>query len=376
MAVGRLWDRRRWIAGAAVVILTGGGLFAAGNVLFAQGRSLQTPPVPITLMDAFDVPAADGQTEAIVAAAEAFLVTLTSEQREAALYPFEDNSQRSNWSNFPDGPVKRGGVMLGDLTEEQRLALDGLLAATLSEDGLNNVRYQLAAEDVVAAQDDDDGGGPGANFGSDFYYASFLGEPSTTEPWMMQFGGHHLAINATVFGPDVSFSPMLTGGEPLRITYEGQPIYITGQETAAAKALLDSLDETQREAAVRGDEPINLVLGPGEFGVSIAPEGVKGSNLSDTQRALLLDVVRARLGFVNDDDLAGKMAAIEAAIEDTHFAWWGPAEPLGAAYYRVTAPTVVIEYAPQDMDGDPTDHAHNMYRDPTNDYGVAWIGAQ
>ena len=35
-------------------------------------------------------------------------------------------------------------------------------------------------------------GGP-AMFGHDEYYISFLGQPSATEPWMMQFGGHHLA---------------------------------------------------------------------------------------------------------------------------------------------------------------------------------------
>jgi hypothetical protein len=37
---------------------------------------------------------------------------------------------------------------------------------------------------------------------------------------------------------------------------------------------------------------------------------------------------------------------------------------------------VVLEYAPQDQDGDNTDHAHNMYRDPQNDYGAAWIAAK
>ena len=37
------------------------------------------------------------------------------------------------------------------------------------------------------------------------------------------------------------------------------------------------------------------------------------------------------------------------------------------AYFRIQAPTLVIEYAPQ---GGSTDHIHTIYRDPTNDYGV------
>lgn len=81
----------------------------------------------------------------------------------------------------------------------------------------------------------------------------------------------------------------------------------------------------------------------------------------------------ARLGFINADDYAAKMAVAQAELDDTYFGWWGPELPLGAAYFRVTAPSTVLEYAPQSMGGDPADHAHNMYRDPSNDYGSAWI---
>jgi hypothetical protein len=59
-------------------------------------------------------------------------------------------------------------------------------------------------------------------------------------------------------------------------------------------------------------------------------------------------------------------------LDQTYFAWWGPASPLGAAYWRVTGPMVLLEFAPQALGGDQTQHAHNMYRDPTNEYGAAW----
>ena len=38
------------------------------------------------------------------------------------------------------------------------------------------------------------GGGGGVVFGEDDYYLAFLGTPSVTTPWMLQFGGPHLAI--------------------------------------------------------------------------------------------------------------------------------------------------------------------------------------
>ncbi|WP_265516896.1 DUF3500 domain-containing protein [Nitratireductor luteus] len=357
------------VAGLAVVVAAAGVLLLRYGPLAAQEPSLQTPPVDIAIKESFDVPAADAKTLSIVKAADAFLNRLDEEQRKAAVYPFTDNTQRSNWSNFPDGPVQRGGVRRGDLSDEQNAALDALLGEILSEDGVRNIAYQLAAEDML------DSGIGGPNFGSDFYYASLLGEPSVSEPWMLQFGGHHLAVNATVFGSEISFSPMLTGGEPLNITYEGQAVYVTEAETAAAQALMDALTAGQKEVAIIGDQPINLLLGPGEFGTVLAPEGIRGSDLSDEQKRLLLDVIDARLGFMNDNDFAAKMETVRSEMDDTYFGWWGPVGTLGAAYFRVTTPSLVMEYAPQDMDGDPTDHAHNMYRDPKNDYGVAWIGS-
>ena len=41
---------------------------------------------------------------------------------------------------------------------------------------------------------------PARAFGEAEYYLAFLGTPSTTAPWMLQFGGHHLAINLTLGG--------------------------------------------------------------------------------------------------------------------------------------------------------------------------------
>lgn len=349
----------------------------AASPVSAQNNSLQNPPVDLVLKDSFQVPAADAQTQAIVAAAQAFLATLSDEQRAAAVFDFADNTQRANWSNFPDGAVQRAGVKRGDLDAEQSAALDALLAQVLSAEGVRNVQLQLAGDDALGAAEGAGTGGPmPVNFGSANYYASFLGQPALDAPWMFQFGGHHLAINATFFGPDVAFSPMLTGGEPLRVTLDGQQVYTTETETRAAQALLDSLSEDQKQQAIRSDTPINLLLGPGEDGTVLAPEGIKGSDLDQAQRGLLMDLIRARLGFANADDAAAMLTQAEADLDETWFGWWGPQGTLGAAYFRVTGPTLALEYAPQDQDGDPTDHAHNMYRNPANDYGAAWIAQE
>ncbi len=337
------------------------------RVFFGTGHS----QVEIKFKNVYDVPAADKKTVAIVAAARHFLDSLEYNQRQAATYRFTDNAQRSNWSNFPEGMVPRGGIKLGVLTEVQRANLDKLLGELLSEAGMENVTHQLAAEDLLISGDV-----LGImKYGSRYYYAAFLGEPSTTEPWMFQFGGHHLAINATVFGPNVSFSPMLTGGQPLHLHLDGNDIFVTRRETAAAQAFMKSLTDEQKGQALFSDRPIDLLLGPGKYGVTVAPEGIKGSEMTAIQKTLLLEVIEARLGFMNNDDFAQKMKAVEADIEDTYFGWWGRQDVLGAAYFRVTGPSIVLEYAVQNGE-DTVDHVHSIYREMDNDYGSAWIGAE
>ena len=330
---------------------------------------VDSSPVEITLRRSYRVPPADEKTAAIVAAATHLLGSLNDNQRQAATYAFTDNAQRSNWSNFPESMVPRGGLRLGALSDSQRANLDNLLAELLSEEGVRNIVHQLAAEETLV---------PGdwlrlMKYGSQFYCFAFLGVPSTTEPWMFQFGGHHLAINVTVFGPDLSFSPMLTGGQPLRVVHGGEEIFLTHKEAAAAQAFMESLTEDQRRLAIRGDQPIGLLLGPGEYGRVVDREGIKGRDLTETQKELLLGVITARLGFMNDDDFAVKMETVAAEIDDTYFGWRGPLGVLGAAYFRVTGPSLVLEYSPQNGE-DPGGHVHSVYRDPGNDYGSAWIG--
>ena len=352
------------VAGAAIVAAT---LAAQERPARGGGGGIRAnPPVDLALKPSFDVPAADEKTTAIVAAAQAFLATLTDAQRAAAMFALDDNVQRANWSNFPHPTVARKGVMRGDMTDAQRTALDALLAEALGEDGFNNVRWQLAADDAA------DTGQAFPQFGSEYYFVAFLGEPATDAPWVLQFGGHHLAINATVFGPDIAFAPMLTGGEPLHITHDGREIFITEEEVTAAQALLESLSDEQKAKAVRSDTRIGLVLGPGQDGVTIAPEGIRATDLTAEQRELLVALIGKRVGLFNADDAGVKMAQAQADLDETWFGWWGPQDKAGTAYYRITAPGLVIEYSPEDG-GSSDDHAHNMYRDPANDYGRAWL---
>jgi hypothetical protein len=348
-------------------------------------------------------------TARIVDAANGFLSSLDADQRKHVLYAFNDNEQRARWSNLPTGFVPRGGVSFKQMTAPQRDAAMKLLAVLLSPMGIEKVNEIREADDDFKANGSKRGpggrggrgpggpppggqngpppggrngpGGPGGRgpnaggdmFGSDLYYISFLGEPSTTGPWMLQFGGHHLALNITVAGSTGVLTPTLTGAQPASFKLDGKVIRPLGRESDKALALVQSLDDKQRKQAVLAYEVSDLVLGPGQDGKKIAPEGLKVSAMNEKQQAMLLDVIAEWAGILNDSSASARMAEIKRDLNETWFAWSGPvAGGPGtniAAYYRIQGPHLVIEYAPQH--DEPTNHVHTMYRDPTNDYGSA-----
>jgi hypothetical protein len=323
----------------------------------------------------------------IVAAAQAVLGTLDDAGRARVQFPY-DSTQRTRWSNLPSPMFQRSGLRLADLTAAQRSAVMALLSAALSANGYRKVLDIMHGDEVLRQTDGGRGprgnrppggfqngppndGGPrgrgagGPSFGEDQYYLSFVGAPSVTAPWMLQFGGHHLAINLTVMGASAAMTPSLTGAQPASYSVESRTVRPLGAENDKAFALIHSLDDAARAQAVLTYRVPDLVLGPGQDGRTIQPEGVRVSALSASQQNMLWDLAREWVGIVHDAFAEPRMADIRANANDTYFAWSGSTVNGTPAYFRIQGPTLVIEYAPQ---GD-VDHVHTIYRDPTNDYG-------
>jgi hypothetical protein len=302
----------------------------------------------------------------MLGAANTFLATLDAKQRQSVLFAFDDQQQRQRWSNLPTTMIPRAGINLGAMSAPQRNAAMALVSSALSTMGFEKVQQIMGGDEVLRAQS-----GGRAMFGKDLYYISILGTPSDRTPWMLQFGGHHLALNITVAGDRGVLTPTLTGVQPGAYAEKGRTIRALGAESDKAAALLNSLDAQQRSQAILTYRVADLVLGPGEDGKTIQPEGLKASAMTEGQRAMLLDLISEWSGIIREDMAAARMAEIKAGLNDTWFAWSGDAHPVPGtnitAYYRIQGPNLVIEYAPQS--GDPTMHIHTMYRDPTNDYG-------
>jgi hypothetical protein len=333
------------------------GVFAAVAATVAAQRS-PSPPSQTAAADA---------TARLVASAQAFLATLDDAGRTKVQFPF-DSPDKARWSNLPTGIYKREGMRLGDLAPAQRTAAMKLLSTAFSQDGYRKVVEIMRGDEILRGAPGGPPRGGGVRFGEDEYYLAFFGVPSVGAPWMLQFGGHHLGINLTLAGPQGTLAPSLTGAQPATYSFQSRTVRPLGDENDRAFALMASLDAAQRKQAILGFNVSDLVLGPGQDGRTIQPEGLRTSALSASQQAMLVDLIRAWVGIANDALAAPRMDEIRARLPETYFAWSGPTTPGSAAYFRIQGPTLVIEYAPQRS----VDHIHTIYRDPTNDYGARY----
>ena len=320
-------------------------------------------------------------TAQVVAATEAFLETLDDAQREQVSFDFDDELKTSNWSNLPAPLVERSGVPLGGMTEEQQQAAMAILQAALSEEGYEKTVGIMVSDQVLA----DEGGGGDLQFGIDRYVVAIFGTPSETEPWMLQFGGHHLGLNLTVAGEDNVLTPSFVGVQPSEYTLDeagdlmafepasvldGGTVRPMGAENDEAFELINALDAQQQEEATLDYEVSDLVLGPGEDGRVLEPEGIPASEMTSDQQALLLDLVREWVGIANEGAAEARMSEIEDNLDGTYFAWSGTTTNGEPVYYRITGPTLHIEFA-HEAAPPPGGilHVHTIYRDPTREYG-------
>jgi hypothetical protein len=312
------------------------------------------------------------------AAAEDFMATLSAEQREAVLYAYDDETRTTSWSNFPVTFVERAGLNLADLTQEQQTAALAVLEGLLSEEGYATVTGIMGGDQFLAENSTSTEESLGQ------YYIAFFGDPSDTSAWEVQFGGHHLGINATLEGAEgsVTFAPTHLGSQPAVYTdAEGNVVQPVAGMYESAFAFYDSLSEEQQTQLYQGEEISDLVCAPGGTCDYPTGTGIAGSELTEEQMQLLLDVIANWVGLADEQTTAAALEQIEASLDETYVNWSGATVYDMTAgegiYFQISGPEVYIEFSNQqgtagaDVASYTTGgwgHIHTIYRDPANDY--------
>ncbi len=317
-----------------------------------------------------DVPLVSRSSRKMAMAARACLDALAPDQLGSVQHPDLGDSARTQWSNFPAGASPRPGVALGELSEPQRVLLHELLRASTSSQGYHKLTGAMRADEVLHDLH-------GENlFGTAYYYTTVFGSPEDIN-WAWMLTGHHMSAMFTIAGERAAFTPMFTGAQPLQISnglYAGWQVL--PQDAARGGELLSALSPEQRSLAIIGTSaPGDVLAGPGRQSSLNSFQGIAAGQLDDGQQRLLWLLVQEFVRNADFDAADAQLALVQESWDDMHFAWQGPPpDPTARFYFRVHGPRILIEYDVQEPLTNQGGHVHAITRDPTNDYGMDWLG--
>jgi hypothetical protein len=251
-------------------------------------------------------------------AAQAYLATLTDEQKAVGLMDF-DTPQRVGWHFIPMD--QRKGLQVKDMNDAQRQAAFTLLEAALSEAGYGKARTIMALEGILHELEKTRSSGPIRD--PQRYYYTVFGQPAETGRWGLSIEGHHLSLNFVVDDNQViASSPTFFAANPsvVKDEFPGMPAKgtrVLDQEEEIAFALLRSLEPAQRARAIIAERAPRDIRAAGE---AEAPKyettGLAYSQMNADQQAMLTRLIRVYAGNLPEDVCAQRLAAIEKAGYD------------------------------------------------------------
>jgi len=300
-------------------------------------------------------------------AAKNFLMALSPEQREKIRFEFGDE-ERKNWHYIPR---VRKGLPVKEMTQEQRLLAQALLASGLSNRGYEKAVSIMSLEAVLAILEN----GKGPVRDPENYFFSIFGTPGGTDPWGWRVEGHHLSLNFTAAGnASPSLTPSFFGTNPGEVkTGPRAGTRILGTEEDLGRALMTSLTEEQRKVALLpGATPKDVLNDPKRVDPT-KPEGIPQSQMTPEQTAGLVKLVKEYLFSRRPDIATEQWEKIQkAGLGSLYFAWSGEIQPGQPHYYRVQGGNFVLEY---DNTQNGANHVHCMWRDFDHDFGMDLLKA-
>jgi hypothetical protein len=320
--------------------------------------------------------AAERSSSTMATAATRFLGALTPEQRQQATFAFGAD-ERMHWHFIPTEMFPRKGLTIKEMTEPQRkLAHDppslgrepARLPDRLVDHGSRN--RARGARGCAARRR-----GPAADrrAARPRHRALFLlGLRDAVREGHLGLARRRASRLAAFHGRERH------AGRRVAVVLRQQPrrsargpkkgLRILGAEEDAARALLESLDASQRTKAIFDAKAPGDMLTMANVNITpLSPTGLGAESMTPAQKDLLMKLVDVYAGKMAADIAADRLARLKkAGVEKIGFAWAGETERGKKHYYRVQGPSFLIEYDNTQNDGN---HIHSVWRDFDGDFG-------
>ena len=307
-----------------------------------------------------------GRTALMAEAAQAFLDSLTPEQRSAAMFPF-NSDDRFDWHYIPR---ERKGVPLKTMSGPQKKAALALVEASLSAEGYDKSERIRQLEQILYDREGR------AIRDTELYFFMIFGEPTADGTWGWRYEGHHISGNWTVHDGMLSSStPQFFGTNPAYVregSRAGERVLVL--EDILPRSLIASMSAAHRRAAIISDEAPSDILTTSDRQAAIQENtGVAFGDLSRGQQDVLWALIEEYANVQPPAVAAERLAKVkEAGLDGIRFAWAGSLEEGQPHYYRVQGPTFLIEY---DNVQNTANHVHSVWRDFDGDFGRDVLGA-
>src|SRR5438105_3947446 len=293
--------------------------------------------------------------------ASRFLAALDANQRGKASFPF-DSEERMNWHFVPK---ERKGLPLREMTPYQKHLASALLAAGLSQTGYIKAVTIMSLEDVLKIIENDSG----EHRNPEKYYFSVFGTPSDSGTWGYRVEGHHLSQNYTVVNGKVIDGPSFFGANPAEVRQGPRKGLRTlpGEDDLGIE-LIHTLDEQQQGVAIVDPTAYRDILTAASRKAALQgqPSGLSASKMNARQFDVLMALMEEYARNVPDELAEDRMEQINKAGRNISFAWSGGINRGDQHYYRVHAPSFLIEL---DDTQDNANHIHSVWRDFAGDFG-------
>ena len=301
-------------------------------------------------------------TQEMVEATNAFVSSLSVQQRNNGVYTFEDE-ERFNWHFIPRD---RKGVPFRSMSDSQRAAAQNVLQTFFSAKGYQRAEAVRSLESVLAEIE------VNGRFDRDpeLYFLTIFGTPGLDSNWALRYEGHHLAYNWTfVSGMGIASSPQFFGSNPAEVR-SGEKIgtRVLSVEEDLGRDLVSALSADQKKMAILDLEVPGDIFTAAEREITrLENSGISYSELNSRQKRMLIALINELASMQSEVIAEARMASIRSeGLEDIKFVWIGGIERGDPHYYRVQGSGFLIEY---DNTQNNANHIHLVWRDFTGDFG-------
>ena len=297
-----------------------------------------------------------------------FFKSLNDDQKKITLFPF-DEMNRYDWHFVPPTQSPRTGISIKSLQPTQKEFVSEMLRGFLSEKGYEKTNRIMGLEYILMVLEPKNSSRIPEN-----YFVSIYGTPGKDPVWGWKFTGHHIALNFTVVGNEISVAPFFFGANPGTVREGPQKGFrALKDEEDLGFELINLLNEKQKLKAIFNPKAFSDIVTFNSPQVKPLEEvGLLVKEMTTFQKGVLEKLIATYLA-----DMPEKIAKVRQRkimkedFNEIYFGWAGATVIGQGHYYRVQGKSFLIEF---DNTQNNANHIHAVWRDFNGgDYGMDLI---